>query len=313
VIQSGRGEFETGRQGEVCIGRDRVRSRRRLRIGYAATFPPEMVVEAVDARGYHQIARNLLDGHGFSLQAGPPYRPDSVRTPLYPAFVALVYAAAGPHPEAVVPVQAALDGLTALLVGHRRPTRRLASGPCGCSRVRADAGSDSHGERADDGDGPRVLVGPGHRAVRRHLGRCLSAAERRVPRTGMRPGAWVGGVVQTNVVALPAVYAAGAAWAARGTGRRRAGIQAAVVLLGGALLVIMPWIARNWLIFRQPMLSTAFQDNLARVAAPATLAAARGEQVAPWTPRWEALYGRSSIKLPGATVGPATTLTNSMR
>lgn len=38
------------------------------------------------------------------------------------------------------------------------------------------------------------------------------------------------------------------------------------------------------------ILSSAYQVNLARVSGVATLASARGEDVAPWTPRWEETY-----------------------
>ncbi len=38
--------------------------------------------------GYYEIAENLLQGNGFSRDVTPPFAPDSVRTPLYPLFVA---------------------------------------------------------------------------------------------------------------------------------------------------------------------------------------------------------------------------------
>lgn len=266
-----------------------------LRLGYAATFPPETVVEAVDARGYHQIAVNLLEGHGFSLQAGPPYRPDSVRTPLYPAFVALVYTAAGPRPEAAVPVQAALDALTALLVGV--VVARLAGTRRGVVAAAAYAVMPGQIRMANALMTETVLafclalatllftgIAAGGAARARPAGRRLALAAG----CGLMLGLAV--LCKPNVVALPAVYALGAAWAARAAGRRAA-IRAGALVLSGALLVMVPWVARNWLVFGRPMLSTAFQDNLARVTAPATLAAARDEEVAPWTPRWEALYG----------------------
>lgn len=265
-------------------------------MGYAATFPPETVVEAVDARGYHQIAVNLLEGHGFSLQAGPPYRPDSVRTPLYPAFVALVYAIAGPRPEAVVPAQAALDALTALLVGA--VVARLAGTRTGFVAAVAYAVMPGQIRMANALMTETVLAFCLILATLLFTGFVAGGAPRAQPAgrrltlalaCGLLLG--LGVLCKPNVVVLPVVYALGAAWAARGTSRRREAIQAGGLVLGGALLVIMPWVARNWSVFGRPMLSTAFQDNLARVTAPATLAAARGENVAPWTPRWEALYG----------------------
>jgi 4-amino-4-deoxy-L-arabinose transferase-like glycosyltransferase len=81
-----------------------------------ASLPHDALLESVDARGYDLLARNLLAGHGFSLQDAPPYQPDGLRTPLDPLFVAAVYALAGPQPAAVAVVQALLDSLTTLLV-----------------------------------------------------------------------------------------------------------------------------------------------------------------------------------------------------
>jgi 4-amino-4-deoxy-L-arabinose transferase-like glycosyltransferase len=87
-----------------------------LRLLYLASFPPDALLESVDARGYDLLARNLVASHGFSLQDAPPYQPDGLRTPLYPLFVAAVYVLAGPRPVAVALLQALLDSLTALLV-----------------------------------------------------------------------------------------------------------------------------------------------------------------------------------------------------
>ncbi|MEO0225856.1 MAG: glycosyltransferase family 39 protein [candidate division WOR-3 bacterium] len=44
-----------------------------------------------DAREYETLARNLISVGKFSLDGAPPYRPDALRTPLYPLFAAGVY------------------------------------------------------------------------------------------------------------------------------------------------------------------------------------------------------------------------------
>src|SRR5579884_3097276 len=44
-----------------------------------------------DADGYWNIAMNVLSGNGFSLDREPPYRPDGLRTPLYPLLVVFVH------------------------------------------------------------------------------------------------------------------------------------------------------------------------------------------------------------------------------
>ncbi len=83
----------------------------------------------VDALGYHQLAVNLLEHGAFSISTAPPLQPDAIRTPGYPAFIALVYLIFGVSPQAVLLLQVILDSLTALLVtGYRLEALRLAAG-----------------------------------------------------------------------------------------------------------------------------------------------------------------------------------------
>jgi len=55
--------------------------------------------------------------------------------------------------------------------------------------------------------------------------------------------------------------------------------------------LLSPWIIRNQLVFGRPFLSTAFQGNLSRVSAPATLLTARGQYAIPWSAEWESAFG----------------------
>jgi hypothetical protein len=57
-------------------------------------------------------------------------------------------------------------------------------------------------------------------------------------------------------------------------------------------LTLFPWLARNRVVFGRWMLSTAFEENLARVSAVATLAEIEGVRVEPWTETWEYYYDR---------------------
>jgi hypothetical protein len=41
-----------------------------------------------DAREYYQIAINLVQRNAFSRSKEPPFEPDSLRTPVYPLFLA---------------------------------------------------------------------------------------------------------------------------------------------------------------------------------------------------------------------------------
>lgn len=65
------------------------------------------VVLKSDALGYHSLASNLLERGRFSFEKDGP--PDTLRTPLYPLFVASIYALAGQRPWVVLLVQIMLD------------------------------------------------------------------------------------------------------------------------------------------------------------------------------------------------------------
>jgi len=63
-----------------------------LRLAYVSCLADETVFASVDARDYQILATNLLQRGVFSLQTDPPYLPDGIGTPLYPAFLALAAA-----------------------------------------------------------------------------------------------------------------------------------------------------------------------------------------------------------------------------
>ena len=67
---------------------------------------------ASDEMEYHQLAVNLLAGHGYAMEAG---RPTDSRPPLYPAFLALIYAVFGEDYRIVWYVQAVLNASAVLL------------------------------------------------------------------------------------------------------------------------------------------------------------------------------------------------------
>ena len=69
-----------------------------------------------DAIGYDTLARNIMDGHGFSLQSGPPFEPTLYRTPVYPYFLVGLYSVFGFHAIAVYLAQAIIGSLTCCLM-----------------------------------------------------------------------------------------------------------------------------------------------------------------------------------------------------
>ena len=101
----------------VCLG---------LRVGFflavrpwEATVERELIVQS-DAKGYHELAVTILRHGRFAFDANTP--PDALRTPLYPAMIAAVYALVGPAPWVVLLAQAIVDtvscGLLSVLVGR---------------------------------------------------------------------------------------------------------------------------------------------------------------------------------------------------
>jgi 4-amino-4-deoxy-L-arabinose transferase-like glycosyltransferase len=71
---------------------------------------------AVDEIRYTAPAVNMLAGRGFSADVQAPYLPSEHTVPLYPVFIASVYAVFGEHNSAVRIAQAVIDTLTCLLV-----------------------------------------------------------------------------------------------------------------------------------------------------------------------------------------------------
>ncbi len=64
--------------------------------------------------GYYEIANNLVAGHGFTRSAGEPYVPDSVRMPLYPLFIAGILNIFGSY-KALFIIQALLGSASAVI------------------------------------------------------------------------------------------------------------------------------------------------------------------------------------------------------
>ena len=83
----------------------------RIGFGLWVTQNP-LTLSPGDGAGYEQIARNLIEGHGFSMADRAPYAPDMLRTPGYPFFVVGIYAVVGYRPEIIALVQNILSLIT---------------------------------------------------------------------------------------------------------------------------------------------------------------------------------------------------------
>ena len=94
-----------------------------LRLAYVATLPPTNIVTfEADPITYDQIAKNILSGRGYS-GASFYYPPGSDNLtsfwdPLYPYFLATIYAVAGPSIPAVRIVQSIIGGISVGLIAH---------------------------------------------------------------------------------------------------------------------------------------------------------------------------------------------------
>jgi hypothetical protein len=253
-----------------------------IRLAYIALRWPTLPDWSVDALGYHQLALNLLEHGVFSLDAQAPFQPDAIRVPAYPLFLALVYRFVGIAPRAVIVVQACLDALTALL------TAGLAFKLTRSRRVAFIAGAIYAVYQPAWLYCAQLYVESALASVVALVFLLLVWTLESRDGAGRRAALALGVLcavsllIKPNVVLLPMIVGM-ALWG--GSSWRR------VALFGVPLIVLLaPWVARNALVFGRPMLSSVFENNLARVSAPATLAEARGEDVAPWTPRWEMLY-----------------------
>lgn len=281
-----------------------------LRLAYVAGLPPGEAFRTVDARGYLALAQSLLARGSFCLQEPTPSLLDAIRTPLYPAFLALIVAATGTTGSAVPVAHAVVDTATAGLVYG------LAANVAGARRGRIALGLYAVNPVSF------LLIGE---ALSEVLLACMLALAFlafvlavRAPRTGPGRGLWLAlaGLAcglcilcKPNIFLLPLLLAAGLL--AGGCVSRRA-VQESVLLAGVALLAVLPWLVRNRLVLGEWFLSLAPEANLAHISAVATLAQAQGEQVAPWTPRWEQIYMEGIVQ-PAAdryhwqdTTGPLT-------
>jgi len=262
------------------------------RLLYLASIPEEAILESVDARGYDLLARNLRAGHGFSLHDAPPYPRDGLRTPLYPVFVGAAYTLAGERPVAVAVLQAALDSLTALLVGALAGTLLGRRAGTAATVLYALTPLQWRYAAALLTEIPLAFLVTLALwlLVRLNPSSGCSVRGRRIHRMALACGAVAGlaALCKPNLGGLALIMTLAAWWALRRE-RRRALRGAGAVLLGAAL-VVAPWLFRNWAVFGRPFLSNAALGYVARVSAPATLGVVEGHQVPPWSPEWEARY-----------------------
>jgi 4-amino-4-deoxy-L-arabinose transferase-like glycosyltransferase len=87
-----------------------------LALGFRVVLAVRYSLPAGDENRYTTPAINMLAGRGFSNDEIPPYGPTTHVVPLYPLFIATIYAVFGENNSAVRIAQGLIDLLTCLLV-----------------------------------------------------------------------------------------------------------------------------------------------------------------------------------------------------
>lgn len=229
-----------------------------------ARLNPDRIVEGTDSPQYDLIAKNLLEGHGFSFSSAPPYAATVYREPMYPAFVAALYAASGRSLDMVMMAQAALVGLTAVataLLGTHlfgRAEGVLAGFILALSTEMAHY---AHWLLSEALFTWLFVLLLGLALVAQASGRRLDHAA---------VGALLGLAILTRViaasVAVPLVLGLALL---PGTAVRRvpnAAATRAVLVMGAAALVLAPWLLRNTEVIGRPVLTSRGGVNLLRRA-----------------------------------------------
>lgn len=95
----------------VCVGL------RMILFGIFQPWTPEIETKRVlqsDALGYHKLATTLIENHRFAYSSTE--KPNSLRTPLYPMFIAAIYSLVGVKPWIVLLAQILIDSLSCFLL-----------------------------------------------------------------------------------------------------------------------------------------------------------------------------------------------------
>ena len=221
-----------------------------LRLYAAAAYAAEPSADAAD---YQRLAEGLAAGRGYVSEDGLP---TAWRPPGYPAFLACVYAVAGPSVHAATVVQAALGGFTVLLL--------------------AALGGVVAGRREGLLAGLLAALYPGFFWLPRLLlsenlalflllaALCAAAALARAWRPwcalGMGLLLGVGTLVRGPNILFTFVLLL---WLGGHFGWRRwrHALMAVALACAGFLAVLLPWTVRNYQVFHRPVL-VATQDGM---------------------------------------------------
>ena len=82
----------------------------------ALTNSRKPFVPTADTYQYDLLARNIIEGNGFSLSEHPPYNPDFNRTPIYPLFISIFYTLLWYKPFIIIIAQILLTSFLAYII-----------------------------------------------------------------------------------------------------------------------------------------------------------------------------------------------------
>ncbi len=239
----------------------------------------------VDSAGYDLLAQNLLAGRGFTINSETPYCPESVRTPVYPAFVALSYAVFGRDFQMIFILQSLLEMVTAAVV-YRLVMGLTRSYRAGLIAVLCYLLSLSQIHYANLLLTESLLTFLLAMTLFLFWASIQSGKRRYLLSTGVMLGLAV--LCKPNAELLPIAFIGGLLLRRRFSFTQR--LQHMTIMTVGLMTILLPWYGRNWTVFGDVFLSRTYDDNIARVAAVATLAEVIGEDVIVWSARWEDLY-----------------------
>jgi 4-amino-4-deoxy-L-arabinose transferase-like glycosyltransferase len=204
-----------------------------------------------DSPRYHALACTLLDHHRFAISATDP--PDPQRTPMYPLFVAGLYALCGKIPWAVYVAQILLDCASCLLI--LLASRRALSATIAYAAAVVYA-VDPLAIRYASAFLTETLFFFVLALILYQFGR-LREPERKT-RVGLQYGllgalCGLGALVRPIALYVPIVLA----MVVLGSGRRRPSLalRNALLVIVGAALVVSPWFIRNQTTFGRATLT----------------------------------------------------------
>jgi 4-amino-4-deoxy-L-arabinose transferase-like glycosyltransferase len=223
-----------------------------------ARVNPDRVVPGTDSEQYELMARQLMAGRGFTLDAQVPVAPTLFREPLYPLMVAAIYTLDDANVEPIVAVQAVLLGLTAgftAIVGtylFGRPAGLIAGALFG---LNSEVAHYAHWLLTEV---PFTFLLVGGVAL------ALRAQARNHRADFLAAGAIFGFAALLRVIAAALVVPIDLVLAL--TTPRSTQLRNVALVIVGFALVVAPWVARNVATFGDPTISSRFGVNLVRRA-----------------------------------------------